>query len=365
MMITSDPYKRLAERLDNLPNGFPPTDDGSEFRMLAALFTPEEADLAAQLHITLETAAQITERLGREYGATREMLKSMSKKGLIKANRTEGGLGYGLLPFIVGIAENQAGRFSKEFAQLYEVYYQRSFVQVMGMQPPFHRVVPVGESIKMNMEVAPYESAAWIIEQAKSWGVLNCMCRTQTAYIGKPCKHPLDVCMVLSLAPDAFANSSEIKSQTKAEAYDTLRRAEKAGLVHCVSNNQTGDKNICDWYICNCCTCSCGILRGMAELGISNVVASSAFINTVDETMCNACGLCVDSCQFNALAVDDFAVVDKMRCVGCGVCVDTCADQALVLVRRPEEEIKPVPVSMADWGRQRAGERGIDLSSLL
>jgi electron transport complex protein RnfB len=102
-----------------------------------------------------------------------------------------------------------------------------------------------------------------------------------------------------------------------------------------------------------------------AKLGISNVVASSAFINTVDETMCNACGLCVDSCQFNALAVDDFAVVDKMRCVGCGVCVDTCPDQALVLVRRPEEEIKPVPVSMADWGRQRAGERGIDLSSLL
>ena len=364
-MTTSDPYKRLAERLDNLPNGFPPSDDGSELRLLAELFTQDEADLAAQLRISLETSAQIAERLGREYGSTRELLKSMAKKGLIKANRIEGGLGYGLLPFIVGIAENQAGRFSKEFAQLYEDYYQRSFVQVMGMQPPFHRIVPVGESIKMNMEVAPYESVSWIIEQAKSWGVLNCMCRTETAYIGKPCKHPLDVCMVLSLSPDAFSNSSDIKSVTKEEAYETLRRAETAGLVHCVSNNQTGDTNICDWYICNCCTCSCGILRGMAELGIANVVASSAFINTVDATLCNACGLCVENCQFNALTVDDFALVNRMRCVGCGACVNVCPDNALALIRRPEEEIKPVPVSMAEWGRQRAEQRGIDLSSLL
>ena len=38
--------KRLAERLDALPNGFPPTDDGVELRFLAYLFKPEEADLS-------------------------------------------------------------------------------------------------------------------------------------------------------------------------------------------------------------------------------------------------------------------------------------------------------------------------------
>ena len=103
----------------------------------------------------------------------------------------------------------------------------------------------------------------------------------------------------------------------------------------------------------------------MAELGIANVVASSAFINTVDEALCNACGLCVESCQFNALSVENVALVNGTRCVGCGVCVGTCPDHALVLVRRPEEEIKPVPVNIVDWGMQRAQERGIDLTSLL
>jgi ferredoxin len=260
----------------------------------------------------------------------------------------------------VGIYENQIGNYDEEFAHLYEDYYQGSFARALSVQPAFHRVIPVGESIKMNMQVAPFESAVGVIEQAQSWGVQDCICRIQTAYIGKPCKHPVDVCMVFNPAPDAFISSKEIKPLTKEGAYAVLQRADQAGLVHSVSNNQQGN-----WYICNCCTCSCGILRGMAELGIANVVASSAFINTVDETLCNACGLCVENCQFNALTVGDVAIVNGTRCVGCGVCVNACPDHALILIRRPEEEIKPVPVSISDWGRQRAKERGIDLSSLL
>lgn len=360
MTTASNPYKRLAERLDSLPNGFPPTDDGSELRLLAKLFTPEEANLASQLRIMLETSNQIAERLGLEHNPARQMLKSMARRGLIRAGKIDDGLGYGLLPFVVGIYEYQIGNLDEELARLFEDYYQRSFTRVLTVQPAFHRVIPVGESIKTNMQVAPFESAVGIIEQAHSWGVQDCICRLQTALIGKPCKHPVDVCMIMSPVPDAFNNSQEIKTLTKEEAYAVLRRADQAGLVHSVSNNQKGV-----WYICNCCTCSCGILRGMAELGIANVVASSAFINTVDETLCNACGLCVENCQFDALTVGDIAVVDRIRCVGCGVCVNACPDHALVLVRRPEEEIKPVPVSIIEWGLQRAEQRGIDLIPLL
>jgi H+/Na+-translocating ferredoxin:NAD+ oxidoreductase subunit B len=353
-------YKRLAERLDNLPNGFPPTEDGSELRVLQALFSAQEAELAAQLRLPYETAEQIAERLQVDSESTRQMLKSMAKRGLIRAGKTEGGLGYGLLPFVVGIYENQVGSLTKEFAQLFEAYYVQAFSQALRFQPAFHRVVPVGESIKMNMRVEPYESAAGVIESAQSWGVIDCICRVQTALIGKPCKHPVDVCMIFSPKPKAFANTTQVKELTKEGAYATLKRADEAGLVHCISNNQRGD-----WYICNCCTCSCGILRGMAELGIANVVASSAFVNSVDENLCNACGLCVEYCQFDALAVDQMASVNRSKCVGCGVCVSACSEEALSLVRRPEEEIKPVPVNIIDWGMQRAQDRGIDLSTLL
>ena len=45
----TDAYRQLAARLDALPSGFPATPDGLELAVLARLFTPEEAALAAQL----------------------------------------------------------------------------------------------------------------------------------------------------------------------------------------------------------------------------------------------------------------------------------------------------------------------------
>ena len=210
----------MAERLDKLPNGFPPTDDGAELRLLARLYAPEEANLASQLLIKLESADQITTRLGLEYDLTRKLLKGMARKGLIRVGKTDDGLGYGLLPFVVGIYENQTGNLlDVELARLFEDYYQRAFTRILTIQPAFHRVIPVGENIKMDMEVAPFKSAVGIIEQAQSWGVLDCICRKQTALIGKPCKHPVDVCMAMSDTPDAFTNSTDIKALTKEEAY--------------------------------------------------------------------------------------------------------------------------------------------------
>ena len=98
-----DVYRELAERLDALPNGFPAAEDGSELRLLQKLFTAEDAWLAAKLRITLEPSNLIADRLGLDPKETRLALKSMAKRGLIKAGRTEEGLGYGLLPFVVGI----------------------------------------------------------------------------------------------------------------------------------------------------------------------------------------------------------------------------------------------------------------------
>jgi len=89
-----DPYRLLARRLDELPNGFPPTEDGVELRLLGKLFSPEEARLAAGLRLTLETAEQIAARLGIEDLDLAECLKSMARRGLIAAGKTEGVLGY-------------------------------------------------------------------------------------------------------------------------------------------------------------------------------------------------------------------------------------------------------------------------------
>jgi electron transport complex protein RnfB len=361
--MNENPYKLLAERLDALPNGFPPTDDGAELRLLAKLFSEEEAALAAQLRLTLETAAQIAARIGGDRKALHKQLKNMARRGLIAAGRAQGGLGFGLLPFAIGIYEMQFPTIDAELAQLFEDYYQKAFSQALTMQPPLTRVVPIGESIRVDREVRPFESVTDIVNSAQAWGVVDCLCRTQQALIGNPCEHPLDVCMLLSETPGAFDHSSIIRSLTREEAIATLQRAEDAGLVHTVSNNRQGKDAM--WFICNCCTCACAVLRGMADLGMANVIARSAFVSRVDEMLCTGCGLCVERCQFEALSLEDVVSVDGIRCVGCGLCVSACLDEALSLVRRPDEEILPPPVTEADWQAERAAARGLDLGEVL
>ena len=140
--MEQEAYKKLAERLDALPNGFPPTEDGAELRLLAKIFTPEEAELASQLRMTKEVPEQVANRLGRDKAEVRKLLKGMARKGLITAGRTEAGLGYGLMPFVVGIYEFQAGRIDEELASLFEDYYTQAFVDVLRVKPQVHRVIP-------------------------------------------------------------------------------------------------------------------------------------------------------------------------------------------------------------------------------
>ncbi|MEW6522753.1 MAG: 4Fe-4S binding protein [Bacillota bacterium] len=51
----------------------------------------------------------------------------------------------------------------------------------------------------------------------------------------------------------------------------------------------------------------------------------------LDASLCNACGICVRSCVFQALVVEDVAVVDRARCYGCGLCARVCPRKAFSL----------------------------------
>ena len=359
--MSTNPYKQLAQRLDALPNGFPATEDGVELELLATLFSPEEAALAAQLKFPLETAENIALRLGLDQQEVEDLLAEMAQRMLIRSGRTPTGVGYGLMPFVVGIYEGLMGKINQEQAQLFEDYYYESFGQMLAVQPPVHRVIPIKESVSVDLAIEPYESATTLVDNAGSWGVIDCICRQQKKMIGEGCDHPVDVCLMIHERPHVYDNHDSIRALSHEEALATLQRAAEAGLVHSVSNNQKGTH-----YICNCCTCSCGILRGMADLGIANVVARSSFVNTVDEGLCLGCEDCLDYCQFGALALnDDFIVeVKQVSCVGCGVCVPHCAEEALSLVRRPAAEVKAPPVTILDWGLQRALERQLDLTQI-
>lgn len=359
--MSEDIYRKLARRLDAIPNGFPATESGVELRLLAKIFTPEEASLAAVMRLTTEPAADIAARAGVDPGAAYQMLKGMARKGLIRAKKGEGQLHFGLMPFVVGVYEEQLPRLDAEFAALFEQYYQETRAGIVRDVPSIHRVIPVKEAIPFDLEIFPYERASELLEGARSWGVRDCICRVQQRLVGKGCDHPVENCLVFAPVEGAFDHSEVDRPITKEEAFRILHEAEEAGLVH-----STGNYRDRHFYICNCCTCCCAILRSVAEFDIPTAIARSGFRSLVDARACSGCGDCLARCQFQALSVPEgTCVVDYTRCVGCGQCVMACSTGALRLERRPEGEVPVPPADIKEWMVQRAQARGISIFDVL
>ena len=360
--MTKDIYRKLAQQLDAMPNGFPATESGAELRLLAKMFTPEEAALAAVMRLTREPAADIAARIGVDRDTATHTLKGMARKGLIHARRREGKLIFGLMPFAVGLYEEQLPRMDVEMATLFEQYYQEAFGGgIAGDTPSLMRVIPVEEAIPFNLEIFPYERASELLESAQAWGVRDCICRVQQRLIGKECDYPVEICLVFAPVEGAFDHSEVDRAITQEESLRLLREAEELGLVHSTGNYRDGRN-----YICNCCTCCCGILRGVAEFGIPTAITHSDFYAVVDAEACIGCGDCVERCSFGALsAPDDICGVDYARCVGCGVCAVACSTGSLHLERRPEGEVPAPPTDIKAWMAQRAEERGISIDAVL
>lgn len=360
--MTKQAYQRLARRLDALPNGFPATESGVELELLAELFTPQEASIAAQMRLTQESAEVIGARVGLDPNLTYRHLKDMARKGLIRVKRSKGQLLFGLMPFVVGFYEEQLPRLDEDLARLMERYFQETRGGgITQAKPAVHRVIPVEESIEFELEIFPYERASELLDGAQSWGVRDCICRVQQRLIGQGCENPVESCLVFAPVEGAFDHSDVTRALSRDEALQILQDAASAGLVH-----STGNYREPHYYICNCCTCCCGILRGVAEFGVPTALAKSDFRASVESADCVACGECRARCQFEALSIaQDVCEVDDSRCVGCGVCVSACTTGALVLTRRPEGEVPPPPADIKEWGTRRAEERGLSLSEVL
>ena len=354
--MNEEVYRRLAQRLDSIPNGFPATESGVELRLLARIFSPEQAALAAEMRMECAPVDTIAARVGADAQELYPVLKQMARNGLIRARRGEGGLVFGLLPFIVGIYEEQLPRMDRELAELAEQYFQETSGRtILDVPPPIHRVVPVQEAIPFDLEVFPYEQAAALVESARSWGVRDCICRVQKRLVGEGCDHLVEACLMLAPVEGAFQEDGIQRPITKDEALDLLRRVEEAGLVHTTGNFRDDHH-----YICNCCPCCCAVLRGLTEFGVPTAVARAGFRAVVDEEACLACGSCVERCPFGAMSLaDDVAVVDESRCLGCGVCTVDCQGEAIHLERCAEDEITVPPAGIKDWMRRRAETRGL------
>ncbi len=349
--MNEDVYERLAEALDRLPNGFPRTPSHIEIALLHKIFSPEEAALASRLSGEMEPLGALAERFGLPAKETREKLIKMARRGLVWFERVDGVARFRLAPFIVGIYEAQADVLDHELAHLVEEYMiQGGAAGIMGPQPALQRVIPARGAMKSEW-ILPYDDVRAILLAAKSFHIGDCICRLQRAQMDHPCSYPTEVCLSFSSAERAFGPGSA----SQEEALALLDRVEELGLVHTVSNVAKGVG-----YVCNCCGCCCGILRGITAFGVRGSVAHANYYAVIPPEECLGCGTCIGRCQVAALSEQDgITVVDRERCIGCGLCVTGCPHQVAALQRKPEAEIVHPPADFAAWERERLKNRGL------
>ncbi len=349
-------YAKLMERMNDFPLGAPRSENLLE--LLKVIFLPEEAEMALRLPAAPVELEAFAGGLGRPVEEVERVLEGMADHGLVFARERDGKKYYNLLPLLPGIFEMQFMKaentpLKRRVAELFDAYYHEGWGrEAFSSRTPMARVLPVQEEIPRGEEILPYEQVSSYIKESTYMALTNCFCRHEAELLGRSCGAPKAVCMCFGpfarfLVERGFAWEAGVEEMMAA-----LDRAEKAGLVHITDNIQEKIN-----FICNCCGCCCGFLGTITKLGMSGGVASSRFLASVDEGLCNGCGSCLEVCQVRAIElVDDLARVDDSRCIGCGLCASHCPSEAVSMT--PREEWKEPAPGLAELGVTILRERG-------
>jgi len=240
---------------------------------------------------------------------------------------------------------------AKELARLFDaLFHSRPPVdeqktekeESKGPGVHFARVIPIDESLNPQIQVFPYEDAKNYIDAANVITVSTCYCRHEKRLLDQGCEYPDDVCLQFGSFAGFVKERGFGREITKEEAHEIMKRSSEAGLIATSSNTREKID-----FICNCCTCCCGILRSVTEMGAPAGSLSSNYLARVDEDTCTGCEECLDRCQMDAITMEDVtAQIDVERCIGCGVCIPTCDTESIELYQRPD--VKNPPKNFAE-----------------
>lgn len=352
--MAKDIYKKLSHHLDNLPGGFPSTENGVELRILRRLFSPEEAELAVKLTLIPEESNMIARRAKLTEDKASRRLEEMARKGLIYSLERKGHPPkYMATQFVIGIWEFHVNDLDPDLIQDFNEYIPTLFNFDNWKKAPQLRTVPVERSLDVDLEVLPYEDAVELVKNQTKFLEAPCICRKEHRITGEGCDRPKGNCLVFGRAVDYYVRNGIGRVIDKHEALELLKKADKTGLVLQTSFS----KKIAN--ICCCCGCCCQVLKNFKRHPYPASLVSTPFVAALNSETCKGCGACSIRCQMETLQLqEDKAVLDVKKCIGCGLCVSTCPTKSLALVRKPAPERPQVPDDLVKAAIKRGQVRG-------
>jgi Na+-translocating ferredoxin:NAD+ oxidoreductase subunit B len=366
MPTQDDVYRRLQRHLNRMPVPFPATESGVELRILKALFSPEDAQVALALSMVPEPVPVVARRLRRSMSPEQvgEALARMAERGVVQEVRSARGPRYGKTVFVVGFYEAQVNRLTEAFERDVKQYFDEAFGQALLKQPMKQlRTVPVNKPLSSpDRLVARYDHISEIVRTSKGpFASMNCICQQGQDLLAEPCRHGTDHdhCLTLGPAATLMVERGAGRFITRDEMLAKLEQADRDGLVLQPQNTEN------PLFVCCCCGCCCGVLTTAKKFPKPAEFFHSNYYAEVNAAECQECGACAARCQMDAVTVacDSAPVrVNRDHCIGCGLCVTTCPSGAMRLVAKSTAPYVPPHDTMALYQRMfrdRYGVKGL------
>ncbi len=339
------------------------------FSILKLVIEDNEEELDF-IYVFREKASQTMEQLKASGDLDEETIDrlaaSLAKKGLIFNQPNSGGLMiYRLLPLmIVGLMEYvfmgelKGSEKEQSLAQLFEILMEEvkekvqadydNFKTLFEMGPPVDRtvpartteegrkieIIPVDKRIETPEEfILPSQSVEEIIEKFDDIAVGNCFCRQRRKMLGEPCADdaPAWNCFTFGKSARHTAAQGFARKVAREEARAIMKEAEEAGLVH-KAFHPGSNVSRPETSICNCCKDCCDTLKTWRD-GALPLINATYYVSVIDGEACSGCGVCVERCPMEAIALNDDESAEREEdfCFGCGVCARFCPEGAISL----------------------------------
>ena len=346
-------YRYLAEHLDRLPGGFPPSETGAEIRLLERLFTPEEAALAIHLTLEREGVEVIAGKANLTPEEAGSRLAEMAHKGLIFSVLAEDeSIHYQAVPFVLGIWEFQVNNLTEGLVRDVNDYWSTMKRRRPVRTIPQMRTIPIGESIEPHLEAYPHEHVMQLLDSQDRFAVAPCICRLEAKMEGEGCDALEEACLLFGDWAEYDVREGKGRAIDRPEVLEILVKADADNLVLQPSNSRDVVA------ICCCCSCCCGVLQRLKYHPKPADAVFSPFTAEFDSDQCIGCGTCIERCHMDAFTdAGDKVEFDPVRCIGCGLCVTTCPAGALSLVRKPDTGRIRIPDTIDDTWREIAQAR--------
>lgn len=347
-------YEKLTGRLNLFTQGAPPAE--LLYRILALLFTEQEAELVASLPIRPFTAEKAATNWRVSLAEAEQTLQRLAGRALLVDIQLNGKTEYVLPPPMAGFFEFALMRTrddidQKLLSELYEQYIsvEEDFVRQLFLtgKTQLGRVF-VQEGVLSGehaVHVLDYERATQVIETSKDIAVGLCYCRHKRQHQGRACAAEMDICMTFNTVATSLIRHDYARRVERSECKELLHKAWEQNLVQFGENVQNGVN-----FICNCCSCCCEAMLAAQRFGHEYPVHTSNFIASV-KSNCSGCGRCLVVCPVKVISLASEhadgsgrkqALVDEGLCLGCGVCARNCRIGALTMQPRASRVLTPV-----------------------